>query len=115
MNHFRLAVFVIVTSASLETSWGQQPASFEQIKELVATHFKSNKEPTAKDAVWTSDYNFKVGVIDDGSRRDGYANYVCEMLHAVSLKGKGIDVSVIDIAKLVSSGKWITLGRARCE
>ena len=30
--------------------------------------FKSNEEKAAKDAVWTSKYIFKVGVINDGTK-----------------------------------------------
>ena len=77
--------------------------------------FKSNEEKAAKDAVWTSKDIFKVGVINDGTNRDGYANYVCATLDDYGFKGKGVWVQVIDIVKLTNSSKWVKLGEARCK
>lgn len=77
--------------------------------------FKGPTEPTVKDALWTSESIFKVGVIDDGSSRKGYAMYVCEVLYDFGFKGKSVWVHVIDIAKLSSSGKWVKLGEHRCS
>lgn len=57
---------------------------------------------------------FKVGVLDNGTERDGYADYVCSVLVERGLRGKGISVQVIDIAKLVRTNKWVKLGEAHC-
>jgi len=81
----------------------------------VMKYFKSGKEPKVKDAIWTSDHIFKVGVLDDGSRRDGYADYVCQVLYDYGLSGKGVWVQVIDISKLSRAGKWVKLGEAHCK
>lgn len=75
--------------------------------------FTGKAEATAKDAIWTTPSMFKVGVIDNGSNRDGYASYVCGEAAALGLKS--ITVQVIDIAKLKSTGKWVKLGEKRCE
>ncbi|HEY9200007.1 MAG TPA: hypothetical protein VIQ81_00295 [Gammaproteobacteria bacterium] len=77
--------------------------------------FKSNEEKTTKDAIWTANNIFKVGVINDGSNRNGYAQYVCSVLDDYGFKGKGIWVQVIDIVKLTSNGKWVKLGESRCK
>ncbi|WP_213380966.1 hypothetical protein [Allochromatium tepidum] len=61
-------------------------AQHEQVKQ----HFLSNEEKTTKDAIWTASDIFKVGVIDDGSRRDGYADYVCQVLYDYGFKGKKV-------------------------
>lgn len=90
--------------------WGQYMSRQDLVE-----HFKGSKEPTAKDAAWTSNTTFKVGVLDDGSPRDGYAMYVCEVLHENGFKGRKILVRIIDIAKLVRTGKWINLGTAWCQ
>lgn len=58
---------------------------------------------------------FKVGVIDNGSSRDGYAQYVCEAMGDSGLNGRGISVQVIDIQKLVGTNKWVKLGERRCK
>ena len=77
-------------------------------------YFQSGKEPKVKDALWTSQKIFKVGVLDDKKPRDGYANYVCEVLHDYGFKGLGIWVQVVDIARLKQTGKWVKLGEAHC-
>lgn len=69
---------------------------------------------TIKDAVWTGDRILKVGVIDDGSRRDGFAQYVCEVVSTNGLAGAGVSVHVIDIVKLVRTDKWVDIGYADC-
>lgn len=78
----------------------------------VLTQFKGGSEPTVKDAIWTSPKMFKVGVLDDGTNRNGFAAYVCSEAAAAGLKG--ISVQVIDIAKLKNTGKWVKLGEKQC-
>ena len=55
-----------------------------------------------------------VGVIDDGTRRDGYAQYVCQVLadHRVAA---GTTVHVMDIVKITRDNDWKKLGTARCR
>lgn len=83
--------------------------------EKVRKLFQSDEEKTAKDAVWTARDIFKVGVISNGARRDGYAQYVCSVLNEHGFKGKGVWVQIIDISKLSNNGKWIKLGEASCK
>lgn len=77
--------------------------------------FRSSSEPTALDAVWTDKAVFKVGVVDDGSNRDGYAQYVCEVLADKGFKGAGVLVRVIDLAHLEKTEEWRNLGTAFCR
>ncbi|MFB2637723.1 hypothetical protein ACE02P_06760 [Shewanella bicestrii] len=90
-------------------------ATYSQQHEAVQKLFQSNEEKTAKDAVWTARDVFKVGVINDGSRRDGYADYVCQVLYDYGFKGKKVWVQVIDIVKLTRSGDWVKLGESHCQ
>lgn len=83
-------------------------------KTKIQKHFVSDKEPKAKDAIWTADKIFKVGVLNDGTNRNGYASYVCETMYEYGLKGAKIWVQIIDIAILNKSGKWKKLGEAHC-
>lgn len=78
-------------------------------EKLIAT------EPKVKDASWSTSSTLLVGVLDDNSRRDGYASYICEALYAEGLKGKGVWVKVIDIGKLVRDNTRVLLGEARCS
>lgn len=86
-----------------------------KVRISVEARFKgSADEPTSKDAVWTADDIFKVGVINDGTDRSGYAEYVCNVLYDYGFKGKKVWVQVIDIVKLTRSSKWEKLGEAHC-
>lgn len=92
-----------------------QGSKYSARHESIEAHFKGSAEPTAKDALWTSRNIFKVGVMDNGSNRDGYAQYVCNELYARGFKGERVWVQIIDIAKLVRTDKWVKLGEAHCQ
>jgi ABC-type sulfate transport system permease subunit len=81
----------------------------------VEDYFKSSEEPKVLDALWTDEAIFKVGVRNDGSGRDGYAQYVCLVLNSKGFKGKDILVRVIDLPKLIASDEWVNLGTAFCK
>lgn len=102
-----VAFSVVAAQANAET----YSAQHEKVKKL----FQSNQEKTAKDAVWTARDIFKVGVINDGSRRDGYADYVCQVLYDYGFKGKKVWVQVIDVVKLTRNGDWVRLGESHCQ
>ena len=88
-------------------------ASFGAKHDAVVKHFQSNAEKTAKDAIWTAEDVFKVGVIDDGGSRDGYAQYVCAELNSRGFHN--VSVKIVDIVLLTRQGKWKTIGSARCR
>ncbi|MDD4882523.1 MAG: hypothetical protein PHR30_18055 [Gallionellaceae bacterium] len=105
-------MFGAVTSvAAFQANAETYSAQHEQVTNL----FKSKEEKSAKDAIWTARYTFKVGVINDGSRRDGYADYVCQVLYDYGFKGKKVWVQVIDIVKLSRNGDWVKLGESHCQ
>jgi hypothetical protein len=97
-----------ISSPLLATEYSDQHKKLVQI-------FQSNEEPAAKDAVWTSEWTFKVGLINDGSNRRGYAQYVCAVLDDYGFKGKGVWVQIIDIVKLKQSDQWVKLGETHCK
>jgi len=82
-------------------------------KEIV-DYLKSDAEPTIKDAVFKQPSHLGVGVIDDGSNRDGFAEYLCSVLKD-DFDAQGVRVTVYDIAKLVQTNKWIKIGESRCS
>jgi len=89
---------------------------FAGTKEKVLAHFKGNSEPTTKDAIWGSKTDFRVGVINDGTNRNGYARYVCSVLTGdFGLGGSNLHVGVYDIAKIANQGKWVRIGRHYCS
>lgn len=91
-----------------------QADDLDAAREKVKNIFISDEEPTTKDAIWSTPSVFKVGVKDNGTNRNGYAEYVCLTLGEHGFNGKGIMVKVIDIDKLVKTGKWVDLGMAQC-
>ena len=109
LNTFALLLLLasFVLSASVAKAQGHR----EKVQQL----FQGKDEPTAKDALWTSHDIFKVGVIDNGASRDGYASYVCQVLYDYGFKGNKVWVQVIDIVKLTRNNDWIKLGESHCE
>lgn len=93
-------------SSSLDSSIGKTHKDFAQA--LI------KKEPKVKDAMWASLTLLKVGVLDDGSNRKGFASYICEKTAEAGLNTVGLRVKVIDISKLVHSNTEIELGKVNC-
>lgn len=87
----------------------------QHLQNEITAHFKGSSEPTALDAVWTSKNTFKVGVVDDGSNRNGYAQYVCAEIRSRGVSINPLMVVIIDIGELVRTDKWVDLGKAVCK
>lgn len=71
------------------------------------------KEKNVRDASWLNERpaSLIAGVIDDGTRRDGYAEYLCSVLLDHDLFGS--TVRVMDVAS-ATRGEWRELGKADC-
>ena len=84
-------------------------------RQEITDYFLSDEEPTVLDATWTDDRILKIGVKDDGSRRDGFAEYACgEINNQFDAKEQGIWVQIIDYNKLMKTKEWVKLGEAHC-
>lgn len=91
-------------SAVAAAASGASPAQQAFARDLVQA------EPKVKDALWMNSQTLYVGVLNDGTRRDGYAQTIC---HDAGPRGARL-VKVVDIAKVKSTGKFVELGRAHC-
>lgn len=111
----RIIAAALVLVASFSGCSPDKAAKITPAHEAALAHFKSGKEPIAKDAVWANPYSFKVGVIDDKTPRDGYAQSVCYTLTEFLPDVNGITVRVIDIVALVRKDEWRTIGTAYCK
>jgi len=89
--------------------------SFGPKYDKIVTFFQGETEPKALDATWDSKTSFKIGVVDDGSNWENYANHACEILYNEELKGQAIEVKIIDIHQLAYKKRWVTLGHATCK
>lgn len=118
---FLLLCVIIYMMFGEESTQSSDPSSLpkkempDAKREQIRLHFKGNSEKATKDATWTGKDVFKVGVVDDGSNRDDYAQYVCQVLYRHGFEGAGISVQVIDIQKRGGIEQWVTLGEARCD
>lgn len=72
------------------------------------------KEKQIRDVHWPTAKRLKVGVLDNGRPRDGYAMYVCEVLREHGLGRIGITIHVVDILKLARQNKEVRLGESHC-
>ncbi|PKM14093.1 MAG: hypothetical protein CVV15_00305 [Gammaproteobacteria bacterium HGW-Gammaproteobacteria-5] len=76
-------------------------------------YLKSDEEPKVKDATWMTDDNLYVGVIDDGSNRRGFAEYLCMV--APDHGAAPAMIKIVDIVKVVNENKFHELGKAYCR
>ncbi len=105
---------IIVTTTVLAMAVPSAQAAPSQAQRDFATYLvKSGKEPKVKDATWATDRNLYVGVIDDGSRRDGFAEYICSVADDHGLRPEL--VKAIDVVKVARTGKFVELGKAYCK
>lgn len=80
------------------------------------TYFNGDDEPKVKDAVWMSEKNLYLGVLNDGSDRSGYAQYACAVLiDDFGINKKGLMVKIVDIAEVAKNGKFKEIGKSYCE
>ena len=84
-------------------------------KAEIVAYFKSDEEPSVEDALFPSS-TLSLGMHNDGSSRDGFAEYACQILQSefdVDVNELVI-VNIIDIDKLVRTDKWVDIGKANC-
>lgn len=105
-------IILLLITLFLTIACSNKPDIPEKKKQQAIQYFKT-QELITKDSTWTDKRTFSVGVIDDGTKRDGYAEYVCQTLADMDIHE--VRVRVIDIEKLVRTDKWINLGTAQCS
>ena len=92
---------------------GPAPAAIEAAEKALRT------EPKIKDLIYNPDQavQWQVGVLDDGSSRVGYANYVCEVLKENDALSGRTHVRIVDIAKVAQGTDFrsASLGHLVCE
>lgn len=82
-------------------------------KAEIVAYFKGDDEPSVKDALFPYS-TLKLGMHNDGSSRDGFAKYTCQILQSEFSVTELVTVSIIDIDKLVHTDKWVKIGKANC-
>lgn len=82
-------------------------------KAEIVAYFKSDEEASVADALFPYS-TLKLGMHNDGSNRDGFAKYACQILQSEFGVTELVTVSIIDIDKLVHTDKWVKIGKANC-
>lgn len=101
-------VFGLITAGLLWLWMMPKPQPDPRRSQVVAALLK---EPKVKAARWAAQDSLWVAVFDDGTRRDGYAAYVCEVARSRGLRG--FVVRVQDAAAL-RRDELVTLGKHDC-
>lgn len=77
------------------------------------------KEPRIKDAAFgAASVSLLVGVIDDGTRRHGYAMYVCEIVREQAKgqpQGSQIHIRILDVQAAAYRNETVELGDFWCK
>ena len=91
---------------------------------VVSANMKDNRasilpilmqEKKIKDVSWGSNKTLRIGVLDTGKDRSGFAGYVCLILAENGLSENETYVKIIDIRKVINSGEFVKLGEAFCK
>jgi hypothetical protein len=101
---------LIITNCGKTTNPKENPNNKRALEEI-------KKEPKIKHAIITDANILYVSVEDDGTIRNGYAEYLCEILREYKATTKLIKVVKVNSLKNPNSenGHGILLGEASCE
>lgn len=88
------------------------PSAIEAAKSAIKA------EPKVKDFIYQPGQavEWQIGVLDDGTSRVGYANYICELLAEKGVSEDRTQVRVVDIAKVAAGTNFrsASLGHVAC-
>ncbi|MDZ7822946.1 MAG: hypothetical protein U5K75_02170 [Ahrensia sp.] len=72
-------------------------------------------DPKVRDALWSQDISFWIGVDDDGTNRSGFAEYFCFVLRdAGRPDGEFVAITLWDHASILNNSPK-QLGKAICQ
>ncbi len=80
----------------------------------IVEYFKGDDEKQVKDATFINS-TLSLGMINDGSSRDGFAEYACQVLKDDFKVKELVVVKIVDIGKLVSENKIEKIGEKNCN
>lgn len=105
MKSFGLAVVALLVPAASFAADDWREKAIALIRE----------EPKVIEAMFPQPISLWVSARDDGSNRDGYADYVCLLLSEAGMpQGEHITIRILDAAAL-SNDQMTELGRGQCS
>lgn len=107
---------VVACALASPAAQAQQEVPGEAVERAKAA---LQQEATVKDFFYQPEVAIEwlVGVLDDGTPRWGYAQYVCEVLKENGAATDATDVRIIDIVKVANQGQSFreaSLGSVNC-
>lgn len=114
MHYFLIALLSLsLIACGSPSEKSTLPEVTEQQRQELVDYLKSNNEPTIKDAMFDTNRQLKISVVDDGTNRDGLATYVCEIINE-RFDSNGYMVTVYDAEKIMQN-EWKRLGQVKCN
>ena len=101
-----------VNTASVKSVNVPVKVSDAQLK--MAAAFTSTEEGSVLHALWTNGRILALGMHDDGTKRDGFASYACEMMGDYNVGSDGKMVQIIS-AQSIQNKDWKVIGSAVCN
>lgn len=114
-----ISVFIAIVIFSIAScsSGSEADERYTPTDEQVGNRLKSmlSGESQIKDMKWDGGSKFlTLGLIDDGTDRSGYAEYVCTTLRSGGFN-QNIHIKIIAIDKLAQTKEWVRIGGAECN
>lgn len=112
-----ITIGVIITVIVMLISYASASESENSV--ITAAKKQIESEPKVVELLYDpkAAVQWHIGVIDDGSKRYGYASYICDILHEHSLISQNTSVRIVDISE-VNRGETFrkaSLGRVNCS
>lgn len=106
-------VIVVVKILPSSDSSADKPiakaAHIQGDKAGAVAHFKSDAEPRVLHAKWVSSSSLVLGMFDDGTNRDGFADYACQVLISdFGFRGQSVSI-------FIKNAKLKRLGESFCN
>ncbi|SEA70303.1 hypothetical protein SAMN05660420_02879 [Desulfuromusa kysingii] len=108
-------LLIIFLLLSVATTCFALTESFGPKYDEIVIFFQGDDEPGALDAMWESKSLLKIGVFDNSTGYDSYAEHACEIIKEKEIVDKNITIQIIDIKKLAQHEEWVVLGSAQCQ
>lgn len=93
-------------------------ASEPESKEITLAKQEIQKEQKVVDLYYNpnAEIEWHIGVLDDGSKRHGFASYICDILHEHRLVSQNTSVRIVDVSKIKRGNNFreASLGRINC-
>ena len=106
---------VSVNSASVKPVDTSATITVSDKRSTMAKAFISSLEPSVLYAIWgTNGRILSLAMIDDGTKRDGYARYACSTMSDYSLSGNGKLVQIVS-SQSIQNKNWKVIGSAICN